>query len=95
MTAPPASWRTLWRDPPGRRFQNRYERTRNYGPLRRALVLAGGGALVVAGIVLMPLPGPGILVAIVGGAVMAGQSRRMAQALDKAELRVRRWLGRG
>lgn len=94
MTTLRESWQAFWRDPPGRRFQNRYERTRNYPPLRRALVLVGGGALVVAGVVLMPLPGPGILVAAVGGAIMAGQWRRVAQALDHAETRVRGWLRR-
>lgn len=84
-----SSWRTFWRDPAGKRFRNRYDRTRNYGPLRRALVLGGGGLLVVVGVIFMPLPGPGILIVLAGGALMAGQSLTVARALDAAEVKVR------
>lgn len=35
-------------------------------------------------------PGPGFLVLLIGAAIIAGQSRRLARALDRAELRLRR-----
>ncbi|HUR42125.1 MAG TPA: hypothetical protein VM240_13250 [Verrucomicrobiae bacterium] len=87
-------WKAFFRDRAGERFVHRYERTKNYGPLRRGLTLFGGGVLVVVGLILMPLPGPGILIAAVGGAVMSGQSRRVARWLDAVEVWLRRLLRR-
>lgn len=87
-------WKDFFRDRAGERFKHRYERTKNYGPLRRWLTLLGGGLLVVVGLILMPLPGPGILIAAFGGAVMAGQSLRIARWLDAVEVGVRRLLRR-
>ena len=73
---------------------NRFERTRDRGPVGRWLVLLGGAALFVVGLILMPLPGPGIVIALFGCALMAGQSARVAQALDEAEVRARGLLKR-
>lgn len=87
-------WKAFFRDRAGERFAHRYERSRDHGPVRRGLSLVGGALLVVVGVILMPLPGPGILIAAFGGAMMAGQSLRIARALDAAEVGVRRLLRR-
>jgi hypothetical protein len=92
----PPSWRDLWRDAPGRRFVRRHERLRGRerGPAGRVLRGALGAVLVVVGLVFMPLPGPGFVGVLMGGALIAGESIRVARWLDRAELRVRGWLDR-
>nr|WP_241696186.1 PGPGW domain-containing protein [Solimonas terrae] len=61
----------------------------------RPLRLAAGVAVLAAGLILVPAPGPGLLVVAVGAALLAGESASVATWLDHGELRVRRWLGRG
>lgn len=91
-----AAWRELWRDAPGQRFARRYERLRGRGRGPAGRVARGllGGVLVAVGLVFMPLPGPGFVPVLLGGALLAGESLRIARWLDRAELRVRGWLGR-
>ncbi|HMK72083.1 MAG TPA: PGPGW domain-containing protein [Myxococcaceae bacterium] len=55
-------------------------------PLQRLLLRAGGWALIGAGVVLIPLPGPGWAVVLTGLAVLAQESPRARRLL----LRVRR-----
>lgn len=90
------SWRDLWRDAPGQRFARRYQRLRGEGrgPVGRVLRAILGALLVVVGVVFMPLPGPGFVGVLIGGALLAGDSLRIARWMDRAEVRVRRWLGR-
>jgi uncharacterized protein (TIGR02611 family) len=67
-------------------------------PFRRALARAArlttvavvGLALVVAGIILMPLPGPGLLVVIAGLAVLATEFAWARRLLDYARERAKR-----
>ena len=49
----------------------------------------GGLALIALGVVLLFVPGPGILLILLGCGLLARESRRMAAALDWAEPRVR------
>lgn len=96
-----SNWRDSWKafraDEPGRRFTRRHERMRSAsrGAVRRALWIALGGGLVIVGLVFMPLPGPGFVPLGIGLALLAGESRRIASWLDRAEVRVRGWLRRG
>ena len=85
-------WRRFRDDPPGKRFQNHNERMAHHS---RALVvarLALGVLLLVIGFALLFIPGPGTLVIAFGLGVLAGRSKRLAAALDRAEPTVRRWL---
>jgi hypothetical protein len=92
LTAP--AWRDFWRDPPGQRFARRYERVSGDGRRAPARLLRGllGIVLLLVGVVFMALPGPGFVPAFAGLALLAGESQRLARALDRAELTVRRWL---
>ena len=85
---------------PGKRFQQYFSRRHQAGSsnLRRVLTLGLGGLVVAVGLVLMPAPGPGILVVAAGAALMAGESLWMARGLDRAEILARklwrRWRSR-
>jgi hypothetical protein len=86
-------WAELRNGRPGRRFQERFERMRarsRHGALRKAGVMAGGIALVLAGIVFLPMPGPGIAIIAFGAVLLAERSRATAKALDWLELKLRR-----
>lgn len=69
---------------PAHRFRTKYEARRHSrrNPLVRVLSVVGGLALLVAGAVLMVIPGPGIPVALVGAGLLAREFRWAAVALD-------------
>lgn len=53
-----------------------------------------GGVIVIAGVVLMPLPGPGILVVLAGLAILGTQFEWAQDLLDRARTRARDALDR-
>ena len=85
-------WQDLTRGQPGHRFQDRYARRREAarGVLGKCAFVCLGVLILVAGIVLLPLPGPGMLIVAVGALLMAEGSHTMAKLLDALELRARR-----
>src|SRR5512138_1700897 len=86
-----AEWRAFRDDRPGARFANHHRRMRQHGTRAGAIVRIGLGAVLVAGgIVLLFIPGPGLLVAMFGFALFAGESKALARALDRCEPPVRR-----
>jgi hypothetical protein len=94
MTPHAASWRDFWRDAPGQRFARRHERLNGGArhPAGRVLRAMLGVLLVLVGLVFMALPGPGIVPVLAGLALLAGESRRLAERLDRAEVKVRSWV---
>lgn len=85
----------------GTRFRRQHRR-RQAQPhlLRTILAVAGGLLLVLLGIVMLVTPGPGLLVIAIGAALIAGESRFIARALDRidfcANVHYKRWRhGRG
>lgn len=77
--------------PPGKRFLAYYQHRHdpNSSQTKRMLVLAGAGLLILLGLIMMPAPGPGLLVVAAGAALMAGESAAVARALDRGELAIR------
>jgi len=75
----------------------RYERRSHHrkSPVARLAWTIAGIVAVVGGIVLMPAPGPGIPVVLVGAAILAEESLYVARALDWCELKLRGRSGRG
>ena len=65
------------------------------GLLRKVLILTLGSLVVLLGIVLMPLPGPGLLIVFIGATLIAEESEVAARLLDRIDLRLqplnRRW----
>jgi hypothetical protein len=81
----------LSRGTPGRRFQERYLRARRakHSAAKRIAKVAAGVAVIAVGIVLLPAPGPGLPVVLLGLALIAESSLRVAKTLDRIELRAR------
>ena len=86
------SWRTFAAAPAGRRFRaaNRRQRGHQHGLAKRLAWVALGLVLILVGGFLMVVPGPGIPVVLIGGALIARQSYPVARALDAGEVLVRR-----
>jgi hypothetical protein len=96
-------WRELQRGQPGRRFESRYERarqaTRRGGAGHRILIMTLALVMIAIGVVLLVIPGPGIPVLLIGGGLLATESRTMARFMDWCEVKgrkiaawaVRRW----
>lgn len=91
-------WSIIRSAPPGRRFEERYRYRSEASPISpagRVLRIAAGASLVLLGVILWFLPGPGWLTIFLGLGVVAGRSRSLSRFLDGAELRLRKVLSRG
>jgi UPF0716 family protein affecting phage T7 exclusion len=77
---------------PGRRFCESFERNqRERGSgAKRVAFIALGIVLMLAGVLALVAPGPGLLMIAGGLLLIARESRLLARALDRAELAVRR-----
>jgi hypothetical protein len=63
-------------------------------PWKRRARLAGGALVVIAGLVMLAFPGPGVLVIVLGLAMLGGEFAWVATAMDSIEVRLRRLWGR-
>lgn len=89
-------WRDLEKDPPGKRFQKRYQRKHDErGGKKNPFMLVVGFVVMAIGVFLMPAPGPGVIVVILGAALLAEESILMARAMDRAEVGICKVLGAG
>jgi len=89
-------WRRFKTPPSGKRFQAFHVRHHRKTNLARSIATFGAGLLLIAvGLVLLVLPGPGLLIGAIGAALLAGESKIVARGLDWLDLRVtrlwRRW----
>ena len=79
--------RTFMTVPSGRRFRTHYERMRAKPGTWRAVLAIGGGLILLAlGIIMLVTPGPGLIVAAIGAALIAGESLVAARILDRIDL---------
>lgn len=79
-------------DEPGERFQKQFHRRHKHRdhPILDKLLFIGGGIIVIAaGILGLPLPGPGTLIIIIGFGLLAQESLRLSKFLDWLEVEVR------
>jgi hypothetical protein len=89
-------WRRLRAGQPGTRFQGQYREnreSRKSGWQRWGSAAAAAG-LILVGVVLLFVPGPGLLLIGAGAAVLARESLAVARALDWLEIRGRRLVHR-
>ena len=91
-------WRELKKGRPGRRFRDRCERARqsraDKSAVRRFVVPVVGVLILAAGLVFCVIPGPGLPLVAIGGALLAQHSMTMAIALDWVEVKLRYLFGR-
>jgi len=78
-------WREFAHDKPGQRFENQHRRLKRGGRAVSVGMAVVGALLVASGVVLLFVPGPGLLVGVFGLALMVGISSRLARALDRLE----------
>lgn len=83
-------WQEFRRSRPGRRFQELHDRQEADGGgqpgWRKVLIVLLGGALVAGGLFLLPLPGPGMLIIVLGLALLSVVVPQLAPILDRGEL---------
>lgn len=82
-------WHLLKDDSPGRRFQNHRERMLHGSRVLAMVRAVVGIVLLAAGVVLLFIPGPGLLVIVFGLALLAGMSASLARVMDRAEPAIR------
>lgn len=95
LSALRSNWRILGKGSPGRRFQELYRHRRaqgrQSGVAARAFLLALGVLLVIASPLAGLVPGPGgILILLLGLALLASELLFVARWLDWCEPRVRK-----
>jgi hypothetical protein len=84
------AFRSFAGEQPGRRFIHHYERTQRGDSLATRILRVGLGlTLTIVGVLLWFLPGPGWLLVAFGMALLAGESRYLAQGLDRLEVLLR------
>jgi hypothetical protein len=88
------NWQRFKAGLPGRRFQQQFRYWQQFrsGPIRRALIIAGGILVAAAGIFFLFAPGPGIIIFLLGAVVIARQSSLAARAFDRVEIQLRRFV---
>ena len=88
-------WRDIKCGQPGRRFQELHDRRQaaRRSPRRRRVAIGIAGCVFVGGLIMMPLPGPGFPIVLVGAALLARESSRAARGLDWLELKCRHVTG--
>jgi len=73
--------------PSGTRFRAYHARLAQRPSLMRTLLAIGCGLILLAlGLVMVVLPGPGLLVAAIGAVLIAGESMWAARLLDRVDL---------
>lgn len=92
-------WRDFKRGEPGHRFQKRFEESQKARTGRpkftRFLKPAAAILLILAGLVLCFIPGPGVPLIVIGAGLLADVSLPVARALDGLELRIRKLVAWG
>ena len=85
-------WQAFEKAPAGQRFVRRYEsrKREKRGRWKRLAKITLGMGLIVAGAIMLVIPGPGILVIGLGGALIAQEFRWAAAVMDWAEVRLRK-----
>lgn len=89
-------WRAFRAEPAGTRFQRRYRRRaeRPSGWLRKIGVLVAAVGLIIAGLAMLVLPGPGLLALLLAVVLIAEESLLAARFLDRVDFVVSRRIAR-
>ena len=85
-------WQQFRSATPGRRFIEQFETNQQERASKwiRLALITLGAVVVLIGLVALPAPGPGMLIVAAGLALLARESRWIAERLDGVEVKVRR-----
>ena len=85
-------WTSLKQGDPGSRFQEQYEKEhrKKKRPIGRILRIAAGVILMPVGLFFLAVPGPGLLIILLGAVLIARELRLAAMLLDWLEVRGRK-----
>ncbi len=87
------NWDQFLNSKPGQRFRERYyrrsERKAESTLLKKILIVITGTIIILTGVVLWFIPGPGWLTIFLGAALIAGEFLLVAKFLDFTELKIR------
>jgi hypothetical protein len=90
-------WQSLKRGQPGRRFQAQYEsshrREKRASVGLRVSLMAAALVCFAIGVVLVFIPGPAFVFFILGGGLLASESRSVARVMDWSEVQARHLAG--
>ena len=91
-----ADFRRFVKDPPGERFARRYatKREQELGLMARACWIGAGVLFILAGLVMLVTPGPGLLAIGFGLTCLAQESLALARWCDRLEMRSRAMVAR-
>ena len=91
-----ARWRAFVAVPRGARFATHHQCSQRAAAPRwmRIATIASGSVLIVLGMAMIVLPGPGLLAIAAGGVLLAGESIVAARLLDRVDLAAARASGR-
>ena len=85
-------WHTIRNSPPGQRFQERYRQQqakRTAGShVKKHAAMFSGCAIILFGMFLWFIPGPGWITIFVGAGVIAGESISIARILDWVDYKI-------
>lgn len=89
-------WEQFRHYPSGERFEryyrSRHESTRS--TTKKALLMGAGILVMVAGVIFLAIPGPGLLVMLIGAGLIARESLFVSRTFDRMEphvLKLARW----
>src|SRR5688572_32699890 len=79
------SWRRFKAGLPGRRFQQQFRLRQGLrsGTARKALFMAAGIVIVAVGIFLLLVAGPGVIILLIGGVLIAQEASLVAGSCDR------------
>ncbi|HEX5057323.1 MAG TPA: PGPGW domain-containing protein [Gammaproteobacteria bacterium] len=83
-------WDDFKHYPPGERFE-RYYRSRHHTQRslgKKALLISAGILIMATGVIFLAIPGPGLLVMLVGAALIARESLYVSRLFDRFEPRL-------
>ena len=87
-----AAWKKFKNRRPGFRFHGMYQEHQKAAkaPWKRVAYIVGGVVVLVVGLIALPAPGPGMLIVALGAGMIARESEKLANALDRFEVYLRR-----
>ena len=85
-----ALWKTFEKAPAGERFERLHDAQKEIDGWAGIALTVLGVVLVLGGVVLLFIPGPGFLLIAFGAALVAQRSLWLARSLDSVELLARR-----